>query len=157
MNLSLMAKELERDEGVRLYPYTHANGYLAIGVGRNLDNCPLTAEERERIGHDGRTQAITNEGAIYLLTNDIKRIALELNRRMGWWKELDEVRRRVFLNMAFNLGTTRLPNFTEMLRWAQQGHYRAASMCLLASIWANQVGERAERLAKMMASGEAYS
>jgi lysozyme len=67
---------------------------------------------------DGRTQAITNEGAIYLLTNDIKRIALELNRRMGWWKELDEVRRRVFLNMAFNLGTTRLLNFTEMLRWA---------------------------------------
>lgn len=157
MNLSLMAKELERDEGVRLYPYTHAKGYLAIGVDRNLDNCPLTTEERERVGHDGRTQAITKEEAIYLLTNDIKRIALELNRRMGWWKELDEVRRRVLLNMAFNLGTTRLLNFTEMLRWTQQGHYRAASMCLLASIWANQVGERAERLAKMMASGEAYS
>lgn len=157
MNLSLMAKELESDEGVRLYPYTHTKGYLAIGINRNLDNCPLTTEERKRVGHDGRTQAITHEEAIYLLTNDIKRIAFELNRRIEWWKDLDEVRRRVLLNMAFNLGTTRLLNFTEMLRWTKQGHYRAAAMCLLASIWANQVGERAERLAKMLALGEVYS
>ena len=157
MNLSLMAKELESDEGVRLYPYTQTKGYLAIGINRNLDNCPLTTEERKRVGHDGRTQAITHEEAIYLLTNDIKRIAFELNRRIEWWKDLDEVRRRVLLNMAFNLGTTRLLNFTEMLRWTKQGHYRAAAMCLLASIWANQVGERAERLAKMLALGEVYS
>ena len=154
MNLSLMAEELERDEGVRLLAYTDMTGHLTIGVGRNLDDNPRTTEERAVVGHDARTQPIRKEDAAYLLTNDIKNITLDLNRRMAWWKDLDEVRRRVLLNMAFNLGITRLLNFKEMLRWTQQGHYQAASMCMLESIWANQVGRRAERLAGMMRSGK---
>jgi lysozyme len=154
MNLSLMAEELERDEGVRFRAYTDTTGHLTIGVGRNLDNNPLTPEEIAYVGHDARTKPIARRDAEFLLTNDIKNLSLDLNRRMSWWKELDEVRRRVILNMAFNLGITRLLEFKETLRWMQQGHYQAASMCMLESVWANQVGERAERLVRMMRSGK---
>ncbi len=153
MNLSLMAAELTQDEGLRLLPYVDTTGNLTIGVGHNLDACPLTSEEVEHIGHDARSKPISNEQAMYLLAADIRRLSLDLDRRMAWWKLLDEPRRRVLLNMAFNLGITRLLNFTETLRWMQQGHYSAAATCMLNSVWATQVGERAERLAKRMRSG----
>ena len=154
MDLALMAAELERDEGVRLYAYMDTTGNRTVGVGRNLDANPLTTDELTHVGHDARLKPITHEQALYLLRNDIQRTSLELNRRMHWWTNLDEVRQRVLLNMAFNLGVPRLLAFTETLRWTEQGHYNAAAQCRLQSVWANQVGQRAERLAQMMRTGE---
>lgn len=154
MNLTLLAEELERDEGIRLNPHMDTKGRLTIGIGRNLDDNPLTADEREYVGHDGGTEPITREQALFLLSSDIRRIGQELDRVMPWWRNLDEIRKRVLLNMAFNLGVQRLLKFTETLRWVKQEHYSAAACCILQSVWANQVGKRADRLAEMMRTGE---
>lgn len=154
MNLARLKAELCRDEGLRLVAYRCTKGKLTIGVGRNLDDCPLTAEEIKVVGHDGRSKPISRGSALYLLDNGIKSTISDLNRAMPWWKTLDEVRRRALANMAFNLGLPRLLGFKKMLHWLEKGYYVSAAAEALDSKWSKQVGDRAIRIAAMIQTGK---
>ncbi len=134
---ALMA-ELTRDEGVRLKAYRDTVGKLTIGIGRNLDDVGISEPE-----------------ARFLLSNDIDVAERELLRSMPWAAQLDPVRFRVLMNMAFNLGIARLTGFRETLQAVQAGDYETAAVKMLRSRWADQVGERARRLAAMMRTGVA--
>lgn len=136
MNLDLLKKELIRDEGQRLKPYRCTAGKLTIGVGRNLDDVGLSADE-----------------AAYLLGNDIARVMAELDKALPWWRGLSEVRQRALANMAFNLGVPRLLGFARMLAALQAGQWDEAAKQALASKWAQQVGARSDRIAKMIKEG----
>lgn len=136
MNIEEMKKELIRDEGLRLKPYRCTAGKLTIGVGRNLDDTGITELEAEM-----------------LLAYDIERFGYQLDRLIPWWRRLDEVRQRVILNMAFNMGTAKLMDFSVTLANVQAGRYKQAAAGMRSSRWAKQVGARAERLAKMMEEG----
>ncbi|MFQ5421037.1 MAG: hypothetical protein ACE5EY_11830, partial [Anaerolineae bacterium] len=59
------------------------------------------------------------------------------------------------INMAFNLGRTRLARFGKMWAAIHIGDYALAAEEMLDSRWARQVGERAHRLAEMMRDGGA--
>lgn len=137
MNDELLRAELVRDEGLRLKPYRCTAGKLSIGVGRNLDDVGISKSE-----------------ALAMLDADIERTAAELDRRLPWWRHLDEVRQRVVLNMAFNLGVSGLIGFRRTLAAISAGKFEDAASEMLRSKWAEQVGERAQRLAAMMARGE---
>lgn len=129
--------ELERDEGLRLKPYKDTVGKLTIGIGRNLDDVGITHGE-----------------AYLLLANDVARTYADLVKRAPWFEKLDDVRQRVLLNMAFNLGTEGLMKFTTTLTYIRAGNYKEAAKAMLNSKWAGQVGQRAVRLAKMMETGQ---
>ncbi len=86
-----LTEELRRDEGEVLHAYTDSEGYVTIGVGRLIDK--------------RRGGGISAEESAYLLGNDISRTETDLDARMPWWRDLDPVRQRVILNMAFNLGS----------------------------------------------------
>ena len=154
MNIEILKSELICDEGFRAMPFLNESGKLVTGIRRNLDDCPLTPDEIAVVGHDGRSEKITLEAASYLLGNDIKRACEALNRALPWWRQLDEVRRRVLVNMAFDLGIHRLRGFHTALGWIRQGHYASAAGEMLLSVWAEQVGDRASRLARMMRTGK---
>lgn len=154
MDITLLVRELVRDEGLRLSPYHCTAGKLTTGVGRNLDGNPLTAEEQAHVGHDCRSQSITREQAHYLLINDIYQVTDDLDRNLPWWRDLDDTRKRVLVNMAFNMGIGTLTTFQNTLRMVRTGRYSDASLAMLKSKWAGQVGDRAKRLAKMMANGD---
>jgi len=136
MNLAEMKKELIRDEGMRLKPYRCPAGKLTIGIGRNLEDSGISEAEAD-----------------LLLTNDIARFSVLLDLELPWWKSLDEVRQRVLLNMAFNMGVTRLLGFTQTLGHVKAGRWKEAATGMKASKWAKQVGSRAARLAQMMETG----
>ena len=74
--------------------------------------------------------------------------------------EIGEVpRAEVLLNMAFNLGVDGLLKFKNtlaMLRAAIEGHtsYARVADGMLNSLWAKQVGRRADELARQMRTGE---
>lgn len=145
-NDALLIKELERDEGRVLHAYQDSLGYWTIGIGRLID-------KRKGGG-------ITNEEADYLKLNDIARFKAELDRAAPWWRDLDPVRQRVILNMTFNLGVGWItprhekawPNTVAMIR---AGNWTGAATGMRSSLWAKQVGARAERLARMMETGRA--
>lgn len=138
-NDALLLAELTRDEGWRPYAYQDHLGYWTIGVGRLID---------QRKG--GRLSA---DEIDYLLQNDVNRFKAELDKELPWWRTLDPVRQRVLVNMAFNLGTAGLLGFKNTLAAVKRGDWSAASAGMLASKWADQVGLRAHRLAKMMRTG----
>lgn len=89
-----------------------------------------------------------------LLANDIANEERELVRALPWVAKLDEVRQRVLIDMSFNLGIVGLLGFKNTLATIQEGNYQRAAAMMLDSRWAEQVGARAERLARMMATGK---
>ena len=132
-----MIRQLRLHEGERLKPYRCTAGKLTIGVGRNLEDRGITAAE-----------------SAYLLGNDIDSHWRELVRALPWVERLDEVRQRVLLDMAFNLGIGGLLGFKNTLATIKAGDYQKAAAMMLDSKWARQVGRRADRLSGMMASGK---
>ena len=136
MNLERLKTELTRDEGRKPKLYADSVGKLTIGVGHNLSDKPLIAKAIDVI-----------------LEDDIGDAENDLDRALPWWKTLDEVRQRVLANMCFNLGIESLCGFKNTLRAVQEGRYSDAARLMLESKWAAQVGVRAERLSKMMETG----
>lgn len=155
MDLDVLRSELIRDEGMRLLAYKDTRGFLTIGVGRNLDSNQLSADELAVIGHNCRRLPITKAQAYILLVSDILTASSALDKCLPWWKNLDEVRRRVLINMAFNLGISGLMGFKQTLSMIRAGNYGTAAVCMLQSTWASQVPERAKRLSSMLRTGAA--
>jgi lysozyme len=83
----------------------------------------------------------------------VARTVADLNRLLPWWSTLDDVRARVLVNMAFNMGAVGLAQFHQTLAAVRAGAYEAAASGMLHSLWARQVGPRALRLAEMMRTG----
>lgn len=144
-NEAQLVVELRRDEGVRYVPYRDTKGIPTVGVGHNLQAAPLPA---------GWTYPLTDDQVNQLLRIDLTNVFSDLNRDLPWWTDLNDVRQRVIANMMFNLGSNRLLGFKNTLAAMRQGRYDDAAAGMLNSAWANQVGERAQRLAQMMRTGE---
>nr|WP_277611322.1 glycoside hydrolase family protein [Microbulbifer celer] len=108
---------------------------MTIGIGRNLDDVGITEGE-------ART----------LLRGDISRVLGELETQQ-WFHPLTGARRRAIANMCFNLGLNGLLQFRRMIAAIQSEDWEEASAQLLNSLYARQVGARADRLAEMLRSG----
>lgn len=132
-----MVRQLRLHEGERLRPYRCTAGKLTIGVGRNLEDRGITAEE-----------------SAMLLSNDISREERDLLAALPWAAKLSEVRQRVLLDMSFNMGLQGLLQFKRTLAAIEAGRYQQAAGMMLDSRWAQQVGQRAQRLSEMMATGQ---
>lgn len=131
---------LRGDEGEVLHEYKDHLGYSTIGVGRLID--------KKKGG------GISKEESAYLLSNDIMRFSIELDRKLPWWKSLDDARRGVLLSMAFQMGIDGLLGFKNTLAMIQKGDYNAAASGMLNSLWARQTPERAKRMSEQMKTGE---
>lgn len=135
-NDPLLQMQLKLDEGVRAFPYRDSVGKLTIGVGRNLDDRGISAEEID-----------------VLLSNDIKYALEAAQRSLSFFDRLSDERQRVVVNMIFNLGLPRFLGFQRMIKCLECDDYLGASREMLDSKWSNQVGIRAQRLAQKMRRG----
>lgn len=140
MDKKQLTKELRRDEGVVPFAYQDHLGYWTIGVGRLID-------KRKGGG-------LSDAEIDFLLSNDIDRFEKQVIDALPWYSRLDDVRQRVLVNMAFNLGIGGLLGFKNTLAMIERGDYAGAAKGMLNSKWATQVGERAKRLATMMETGK---
>jgi len=130
--------ELSRDEGRRHRPYYDGRMRTTIGVGRNLDDTGVSDSEVD-----------------LMLANDIARSERDLDHHLSWWRQLDAVRQRVLLNMAFNMGWPTFSQFARFFSAVHQHRWDDAALEMIASRWHTQVGERALRLEQMMRTGTA--
>lgn len=151
IDINGICQRLVMHEGIRLQPYFCTKGKQTIGIGRNLDDNPITAEEERVIG-DWRS-GITKEAAFYLLRHDINRVMAECREQIPFWKQLDDERQYALIDMAFNLGIGGLLKFKKMLSFMGVGNYRQAAVECLASKYAKDTGRRAERIAKTIETG----
>ena len=132
MDREQLFDDLVRDEGLKLEIYKCTAGKLTIGVGRNIEDRGITTSE-----------------ARLLLANDVDIISDELTTKFAWWVSMPEPAQRALANMAFNLGVPRLFQFKNMLAAIEKGDYNLAAKEALNSNWAKQVGDRANRIAKV--------
>lgn len=137
MNKKQLMDQIKRHEGVRYKVYSCPANKLTVGVGRNLEDLGLSQAEVD-----------------FLLDNDINRCIKELESAFPFYKDLDEARRGVLINMCFNIGISRLRRFKKTMAYIEQGDYDKASVEMLDSLWAKQVGKRAIELSKIMKEGE---
>jgi lysozyme len=141
VNIPALLSQLEEHEGFRSSAYTDSEGWLTIGIGRQID-------KRKGGG-------ITREEARMLLSNDVARVKREILAALPWWADLDDVRQRVLVEMGFQLGVPGLLKFKNTLRAVEAGDWHDASAGMLASKWARQTPKRAEKLARQMREGRA--
>ena len=132
IDLEQLATELKADEGFRDRIYTCSAGKLTIGYGFNLEDSRFP----ERI-------------ADLLLLDEIGRCLAECER-FEWFYPLSGVRKRVILNMVYNLGWTGVNRFKKMIAAIEDQDWEYAAIEMLDSKWHSDVGARAERLAQMM-------
>ena len=130
-----IASHLLREEGLRLKPYIDTVGKTTIGVGRNLTD-----------------RGITEAEAIVLLNNDITETLQEC-AKFSFWDKINDARRLVIADMAFNLGFETLSTFHLMISAIEAQDWSQASSQMLQSKWAGQVGSRATRLSQIMLTG----
>jgi lysozyme len=131
-----VVRQLVRHEGKRLKPYVDSVGKTTIGIGRNLTD-----------------KGISNAEAYLLLDHDLDECVADLGA-FPWFHRLDPVRRRVLVDLRFNLGPSRFRGFTRMLRAVEGGRYQEAAAELQHSRWFTQVKTRGIRLVAMMQTGE---
>lgn len=130
-----LLEDIEAHEGFRSKPYRDTVGVLTIGYGTNLDAGLSKAQGRA------------------LVVVKVEEIEAALAAVAGWILSLDPVRRRVVMEMAYNLGVPGLMKFVNTLAAVRAGNWTKASDGMLASKWATQVGYRAILLARRMRTG----
>lgn len=133
--LEICQAQLPIDEGRRSKPYKDSVGILTVGVGRNLE------------------KGLADDEIALLLKNDITEADAAARAVFPAFDSLSEARKAVLVNMAFNLGQARLAGFVNTLGAIADGRWEDAAKGMLASKWAFQVGQRAQRLAKAMREG----
>lgn len=137
MSRDRLVQQLMRDEGLELHPYPDTTGNLTIGYGRNLT-----------------ANGISRAEAAMLLDHDVDDAIRDVLRAFPWVEKMDHARQCVVYNMAFNLGLGKLKGFRNTLKAMERGDWRLAAAGMRASLWAKQVGKRAERLATQIEFGE---
>jgi len=156
-NMTELLDQLVLHEGLELLPYEDSLGIDTIGIGRNLKHRGLSEAELGHIGKDLSDifeWGITKEQAYYLAKNDIEIVEKEVCESHPCVVELDEIRQRIIIDMAFNMGVPRLNKFKKMWKAIHEENFEEAKIQMLDSRWANQVGNRAVRLSNAMESGE---
>lgn len=131
--------DLIREEGFRASAYQDHLGFWTIGHGICID-------ARKGCG-------ITDEESRYLLRNRTDRIALELDARIPWWRQLGP-RRDALVQMAYQMGVDGVLGFPKMLALMKSGDYPEAADEALKSKWAEQTPARAYRVSQLIRNGE---
>ena len=142
--LALAAELVRRHEGLRLRVYDDATG-LEIRPGTIVRGRPTIGWGRNLLD-----PGITEAEADAMLEADLRRAQSTAEAFAGdAWAWLDDRRRAAVIDMAFNLGG-RLMSFRRFRAALLRGDYPTAAREMLDSLWARQVGRRAETLARIM-------
>ncbi|MCK9342307.1 MAG: glycoside hydrolase family protein [Prevotella sp.] len=135
MDVIKLQQELIRDEGLYLDKYICPSGKPTIGVGHQL------------IGNERHIKRITLKKAGEFLEEDIHDAQITLDRIFGnSWLSWTEARQHALLNMAFNIGETRLRGFKNMIAAIKAQDWPLASREVKDSLYYKKLTRRAERV-----------
>lgn len=133
-----LKKLLRRHEGENLFPYPdplHPE-IITIGVGRNLS-----------------AKGISKGEMLFMLDNDIDDAITDAQSIFPHFWSYSDNRQMVILSMLFNLGKAGFLEFKKMKKAIEEEKWLIASVEMLDSVWARQIGIRAFELAGMMERG----
>jgi len=141
--IETIKEDLIKHEGYKQEIYLCSEGIPTFGIGHAVkENDPEhawpvgTPVEKERIDNAFQTDL---EDAI----NDVKALVPSIEDKPSQCQ-------RVLVNMAFNLGRTRLGKFKKMIGAVEENNFKEAANQMVDSRWYNQVGNRSIELENWM-------
>lgn len=137
--LEVWKKHLYESEAKVPHAYQDSMGYWTIGVGRLID---------KRLGG-----GLSDDEIEYLLSNDMKKAEIAARKLVKNFDALTDNRKVVILDLAFNLGETKLAKFVNTLKAINEGRWEDAAKGMENSLWYVQVGKRSKKLVQMMRQG----
>ncbi len=140
-----LAAQLRIDEGVRDRPYRDSRGIWTAGVGHNLEAHGIDPASLPAPIPDATIDAWLGE--------DIGEAEAALDANLSPWRALSDGRQRALLNLCFNLGWAKLATFATFLGYILAENFDAAAEDLLGTLYAREVGARAERVAALLRQG----
>lgn len=144
MNLTRLQQQLKLAEGLSLVPYLDTVGVWTIGYGHAL---------RNQMEHEVQSLTWTKAQAEAQLREDMAD-AIHDASTFPWFATLDPVRQEVMVELAFNLGLTKLRKFVKMLAALAVQDWPRAAQELRNSRWYGQVGmRRGNRLVDALRTG----
>ena len=126
MDKNIITKRLEDFEGKSATMYFDSEGLATIGVGRCIETNPLKEHEIE-----------------YLLESDIAVTIEKLDKQWPDWRDFPEAVQYVCVDLVFNMGINNWLSFRKTRALMELGEWQKASLELLNSKYATQVGRRA--------------
>ena len=135
IDFNRLTDTLKRHEGFRGKPYLDSVGKTTIGYGWNLD------------------EGISENTASEILHGQVTNCMMELLNIQAFIDVKSRLRREVLINMCFNLGLTKLLKFEKMWAAIMARAWNDAADEMMDSLWAKQVGSRADELSEMMKIG----
>ena len=135
--MASVADILKYQEGFSSKLYKCTAGKLTIGYGYNIED-------------KGLPEDICNT----LLVREIVSVVHGLRENLDWYEELDDVRKKALISMAYQLGLSGLLGFKKMLKALKEKNYELAYVEALDSRWAKQTPKRAHSVAMVLRTGD---
>ena len=146
MNREAVYEQLKIDEGVVYEVYLDHLGYPTFGVGHLI--IEGDAEHGSAVG-----TTITAERVKECFEKDLDIAVSECEALFGDnWNNYPGELQEVLVNMMFNMGRGRLGGFKKFIAAINESDWNKASIEMMDSRWATQVGNRAIRLRDRVAN-----
>jgi GH24 family phage-related lysozyme (muramidase) len=147
-------------EGKRNTVYKDSRGIPTIGVGFNLnrqDSNTLLTQVGANPGQIKRGQSkLSNKQINTLLNKDLKKSKEDAKQLVKNFTGLPSEIQGVLIEMVFNLGKFGLAKFKKFLDYINKKNWKKASIEMLNSDWAKQVGRRSKTLSNIISSQGSY-
>lgn len=155
--MSPLAKTVIEHEGFRQFVYRDSVGVKTVGVGFNLEREDARLK-LQSVGADYdkvcQGKACLSIGQVLQLLEEsiqeAKVIAYKLVPNLQW---MSETRQTAIIDMAFNLGETRLRKFKNMIRALKDEDFHLAAAEAQDSLWYTQVKSRGRKIVRMIKEG----
>lgn len=152
---------LEVAEGFRDKAYLDTRGIVTWGIGRNIQDYPLTLNERSYVvatlGKGDAKAQWTAEDTVEILSRLnmvqakavafflVRQVLNELDSRFramtGWFAECEDARKSAWLDLAYNVGFSGVMSWRESLKLMEDEKYDELADRLLGFPWSSQVGK----------------
>ena len=140
MNIDILRKEIEADEGCKYETYHCSEGHLTGGIGH------LITEWDEEIYAGPIGTSIPEEQVQEWFEKDVNTAIGDCQDIFNNFDELDDEIQHVLINMSFQLGKPRLSKFKRMIAAVHDEDYREMALQMEDSRWFKQTQNRAQRL-----------
>jgi len=141
--IDVIKEDLVKHEGYVTEIYLCSENYPTFGIGHMVTEndmehtwpvgTPVTDERILQVFHDDCNAACVDASALFL----------------NFSSHPEDVQ-RVLVNMAYNLGRSRLGKFKNMITAVNEGNYSKAADEMVDSKWYRQVKRRGEELVEIM-------
>ena len=139
--MTLMEK-IKENEGFSNKVYEDTLGYSTVGYGFLL--AALTADELALNG--GKYEPMSKETADKILELKLQKLTAAVFATFDWLKEKPQNVQEVVIEMAYQLGVSKVKKFVTTMHYIRTGEYEAAYQSGMSSLWAKQTPNRAKKV-----------